>query len=171
MKKQILEQAGSAGERTDLERVHLTFEEFTLDIGGHSLVDSAGREVPLTRGEFALLVALARRPGLVLSRDQLLNSAAGYGGDGNDHSIDVMVWRLRQKIERDPRHPRIIVTVPGTGYKLAVMVRPTAAKSGETVDAPAVNLPPARSRPVERRHITVLACEFAGLAAPSSLLD
>src|SRR5215468_10433584 len=115
MKRRASEQAGSADERADPERAHLTFGEFMLDIGGHSLADSSGREVALTRGEFALLVALARRPGLVLSRDQLLSSAAGPGGDGYDRSIDVMVWRLRQKIERDPKHPRINVTVPGAG--------------------------------------------------------
>jgi class 3 adenylate cyclase/predicted ATPase len=171
MKKQISEQAGSAVGTTEPERAYLTFEEFTLDIGGHQLVDSAGREVSLTRGEFALLVSLARHPGLVLSRDQLLSSAVGYGGDGYDRSIDVMIWRLRRKIERDPKHPRIIVTVPGTGYKLAVKVRSTAAKPKEAADAPAEDLPPARPRPVERRHITVLACEFVGLAALSSRLD
>jgi class 3 adenylate cyclase/predicted ATPase len=171
MKKQISEQAGSAVGATDPERVYLTFEEFTLDIGGHSLVVSGGREVPLTRGEFALLVSLARRPGLVLSRDQLLSSAAGYGSEGYDRSIDVMVWRLRRKIEREPRHPRIIVTVPGAGYKFAVKVRSTAAKPKEMADAPAADSPPARPRPVERRHITVLACEFVGLTALSSQLD
>src|SRR5262249_30864091 len=152
------------------ERVYLTFEEFTLDIGGHSLVDSRGREVALTRGEFALLVTLARHPGRVLSRDQLLDSAPGYGSDGYDPSNECLVWPLRRKIETDPRHPRIIVTVPGAGYKLAVKVRSAAAKSNATADAPA-DLPPARPLPVERRHITVLACEFAGLAPPSARLD
>jgi DNA-binding response OmpR family regulator len=93
----------------------LAFAGFTLDLAGHVLVDDAGREVPLTRAEFALLLAFADSPGRVLSRDQLRLAVTGEGAEAYDRSIDVMVSRLRRKIERDPKVPRLILTVPGAG--------------------------------------------------------
>jgi TolB-like protein/ribosome-associated translation inhibitor RaiA len=93
------------------------FNGMVLDVAGHSLVDARGREVSLTRGEFAILVALARRPGQVLSREQLLNAVSGRCADAFDRSIDNLIARLRRKIERHVKKPRIIVTVRGAGYK------------------------------------------------------
>src|SRR6266849_6477286 len=150
---------------SDQKRTYLTFDRFTLDAGGHALFDSGGGEVPLTRGEFALLLALARRGGLVLSRDQLLGSMAGSRGDVYDRSIDVMVWRLRQKIELNPSTPRIIVTVPGIGYKLAAEVLSASERPKEKTDAPVRASPSEAPSAATRRHVTVLACEFVGLDA------
>ena len=71
----------------------------TLDLAGHSLVGPKGREVQLTRAEFALLAVLASRPGRVLSRDRLLDTVSGRRADAFDRSIDNLIARLRRKIE------------------------------------------------------------------------
>jgi DNA-binding response OmpR family regulator len=78
-----------------------------------------GREIPLTGYEFALLEALARRAGRVLSREQLMELAKGSAEDAFDRSVDVHVSRLRQKLGDDPKRPRLIKTVRGSGYLLA----------------------------------------------------
>ena len=78
-----------------------------------------GREVALTGHEFALLEALARRAGRILSREQLIELAGGSPEDAFDRSVDVHVSRLRQKLGDDPKHPRLIKTVRGAGYLLA----------------------------------------------------
>jgi DNA-binding response OmpR family regulator len=78
-----------------------------------------GREVVLTGYEFALLLALARRAGRVLAREQLMELAKGSAEDAFDRSVDVHVSRLRQKLGDDPKRPRLIKTVRGAGYVLA----------------------------------------------------
>ena len=93
---------------------------------GGLLVDPAarrvvldGREIALTGYEFALLLALARRAGRVLGREQLMELAKGSADDAFDRSVDVHVSRLRQKLGEDPKRPRLIKTVRGAGYVLA----------------------------------------------------
>jgi two-component system response regulator RegX3 len=76
-----------------------------------------GEPVTLTRTEFRLLCELAEHPGLVLSRQQLLQRVWEYD-IGDERLVDVHVGRLRQKIEKDSRAPRYLVTVRGMGYKL-----------------------------------------------------
>jgi two-component system OmpR family response regulator len=76
------------------------------------------RLINLTTSEFALLRVLAERSGRVLSREQLLDLARGSAEDAFDRSIDVHISRLRQKIEPDPRHPRLLKTIRGLGYTL-----------------------------------------------------
>ncbi len=75
-----------------------------------------GAEVVLTSMEFALLSLLARNRGVVLSRDLIFERLKGLDDDSFDRSIDVLVSRLRQKLGDDPRRPRYIKTVRGTGY-------------------------------------------------------
>jgi DNA-binding response OmpR family regulator len=82
-------------------------------------VELDGKEIQLTGYEFALLEALARRAGRVLTREQLMELARGNAEDAFDRSIDVHVSRLRQKLGDDPKHPRLIKTVRGSGYVLA----------------------------------------------------
>jgi DNA-binding response OmpR family regulator len=82
-------------------------------------VELRGREVTLTGYEFALLDALARRAGRVLSREQLIELAGGSAEESFDRSVDVHVSRLRQKLGDDPKRPRLIKTVRGAGYVLA----------------------------------------------------
>jgi len=85
---------------------------------GARRVELGGREVHLTGYEFALLEALARRAGRVLSREQLMELARGSAEDAFDRSIDVHVSRLRQKLGDDPTRPHLIKTVRGSGYVL-----------------------------------------------------
>ncbi len=77
-----------------------------------------GEPVPLTRTEFRVLCELAEHPGWVLSRSQLLQRVWDYDFFGDDRLVDTHIGRLRAKVEQDPTHPELIVTVRGAGYKL-----------------------------------------------------
>jgi DNA-binding response OmpR family regulator len=77
-----------------------------------------GRQVELTRTEFHLLCEMAENAGLVLSREKLLERVWGYDYFGDARLVDAHIRRLRTKIEDDPSHPTLIVTVRGLGYKL-----------------------------------------------------
>jgi len=110
---------GAAPTRDERAAPHLIrFEGYTLDADGHTCLDANGHEVALTRAEFSLLLSFVRQPGRVLSRDELTRAVAGRDAEPDDRSIDVLISRLRRKIEPDPKAPRLIVTVPGAGYKL-----------------------------------------------------
>jgi DNA-binding response OmpR family regulator len=80
----------------------------------------SGRELVLTTYEFTLLKALAERAGRVLSREQLMDMVRGNAEEAFDRSIDVHISHLRQKLGDDPRNPRLLKTVRGAGYMLAV---------------------------------------------------
>ncbi len=103
--------------RTDeVEPERLTIGELTIDVAGHSV--RRGEELlSLTPLEFDLLVALGRKPWQVFSREVLLEQVWGYRHAGDTRLVNVHVQRLRSKIERDPEHPEIVVTVRGVGYK------------------------------------------------------
>jgi len=94
-----------------------------IDLAGRT-VSRDGRNVPLTRTEFDLLVELGQRPDQVIGRDALLDRVWGYDFLGDSRLVDVAIGRLRSKIEADPAHPRLVVTVRGVGYKA---VRPAPA--------------------------------------------
>lgn len=79
-----------------------------------------GREIALTPKEFDLFYALAREPGRVLSRAELLRTVWGLPFEGYEHSLTCQINRLRVKIEDNPQHPRRLLTVWGVGYKIAV---------------------------------------------------
>jgi two-component system OmpR family response regulator len=100
------------------------FDRWALDTAARELVRDDGVAVPLSTGEYDLLIALVERPQRVLSRDQLLDLARGRSAVGLDRSIDTQVSRLRKKLERDPGDPKIIRTVWGGGY----MFTPTVAQ-------------------------------------------
>lgn len=78
----------------------------------------AGTDLELTSYEFSLLYALAERAGQVLSREQLLDLANGGAEESFDRSIDVRIWKLRQKLGDDARRPKLLKTVRGAGYVL-----------------------------------------------------
>ena len=82
-------------------------------------MDESGVVTPLSSGEYRLLIALLERPGVVLSRDQLLDLTRGRSAAPFDRAVDNQVSRLRRKIERDPRNPVLIATVWGGGYRFA----------------------------------------------------
>jgi two-component system OmpR family response regulator len=139
----------------------LEFAGYRLDLAGHCLKNSADKEVPLRPAEFSLLRALVQRAGRVLSRDQLLQITTGRDAEAYDRSVDMQVARLRRRIEPDPKHPSIIVTVPGAGYKFATPAREATLPSKSE---PGSQTRPTRAdtahRAPERRHITTLAAEL-----------
>jgi len=87
-----------------------------IDISKHEVLIN-GKPLSLTPNEFRLLIALARYPGRVYTRSELINKVQGYEYEGYDRTIDAHVKNLRQKIEEDPKNPRYILTVFGVGYK------------------------------------------------------
>lgn len=95
----------------------ITVGRLSLDMGQHRLTKD-GVHVPLTPKEFKILAALAENPGMVLSREQLVEEAWGREFVGETSSITVFIKKLRAKIEDDPTEPRIIETVWGIGYRL-----------------------------------------------------
>ena len=100
----------------DPEPERLTIGDLEIDVAGHSVV-RGGVPLSLTPLEFDLLVALARKPWQVFSREVLLEQVWGYRHAGDTRLVNVHVQRLRSKIEHDPEHPEIVVTVRGVGYK------------------------------------------------------
>jgi two-component system OmpR family response regulator len=98
------------------------FDRWTLNTEARELVRDDGVVVPLSSGEYDLLLALVERPQRVLSRDQLLDLARGRAAAALDRSIDTQISRLRKKIEIDPADPKVIQTVWGGGYILAPAV-------------------------------------------------
>lgn len=108
---------GSAAETTDDEGVRrLSFLGWTLDVSLRQLLSPEEARVAITGAEFDLLHALCLRPGRVLSRDQLLDLTQGRAAGPFERSIDVLISRIRQKIEGDPRNPEIIRTIRSGGY-------------------------------------------------------
>jgi len=97
----------------------LSFDEgrLTIDSVRHE-VRRDGKAVELTPNEYKLLVTLARYPGRVYSRFELINRVQGYDFEGYERTIDVHVKNLRKKIEPDTAHPRYVETVIGAGYRL-----------------------------------------------------
>jgi DNA-binding response OmpR family regulator len=102
----------------------VAFEGWALDMASRSLKDPKGNDVHLTRAEFDLLAVLATRAGRAQTRDQLLDAIAGRESAPFDRTIDVLIARLRRKIEVDPKSPKLILTMPGFGYKFAEMAKP-----------------------------------------------
>ncbi|MBT9255899.1 response regulator transcription factor [Phycicoccus sp. MAQZ13P-2] len=94
----------------------LTIGDLVIDVAGHTVARD-GRPLGLTPLEFDLLVALARKPWQVFTREVLLEQVWGYRHAGDTRLVNVHVQRLRSKIEHDPEHPEIVVTVRGVGYK------------------------------------------------------
>jgi two-component system, OmpR family, response regulator MtrA len=94
----------------------LQIGDLSIDVAGHA-VRRDGRSIALTPLEFDLLVALARKPWQVFTREILLEQVWGYRHAADTRLVNVHVQRLRSKIERDPERPEIVVTVRGVGYK------------------------------------------------------
>jgi predicted ATPase/DNA-binding response OmpR family regulator/class 3 adenylate cyclase len=162
--REIMQPADGATREAALAPSIVRIGDRTVDLAGQMFVDAEGGEMALTRAETALLKELARNPGQILSRDQLRHAVASLGAapldrstDPFDRSIDMLVARLRRKIEPDPKVPRFLVTVQGVGYKL--MARPARRPSGTEPTEP------------ERRQITALACNLMGAMGFASNFD
>lgn len=121
--KVILRRAGNGGTRHRApESDSYAFAGWVLKAGERMLVDSDSVSVPLSTGEYNLLLALVSRPNQVLSRDQLLDITQGREANAFDRAIDNQISRLRRKVEPDHRNPTLIKTVWGGGYTLAADV-------------------------------------------------
>jgi two-component system OmpR family response regulator len=121
--KAVLRRAQTLPRQRDAKRGRLAFDRWVLDLGRRELLDDQNVVVPLSSGEFRLLAALLERPGMVLTRDQLLDLTRGRSAQAFDRSIDNQISRLRKKIEDDPRAPRLIKTAWGDGYSFAAEVK------------------------------------------------
>ena len=97
----------------------ITCGELTVNFIKHEVYLN-GKPLNLTIVEFKLLGVLAREPGRVFSRAELIDKALGYDFDGFDRTIDVHILNLRRKLEPDPKNPRYVKTVYGAGYKLSI---------------------------------------------------
>lgn len=100
----------------------LRFAEWVLDTVHRQLVSATGVVTPLSGAEYRLLRIFLSHPNRVLDRDQLVDLTQGKEADPLDRSIDVQVSRLRHRLGDDSREPRLIKTVRGEGYVLAVAV-------------------------------------------------
>jgi len=94
----------------------LRIGDLSIDQVAHTIARD-GKSIPLTRLEFDLLVALAKEPGRVFTREALLSEVWGYQHATDTRLVNVHIQRLRSKIERDPDNPELILTVRGVGYK------------------------------------------------------
>jgi two-component system OmpR family response regulator len=112
--------AGTNGGNRDRHR----FADFTLDTAAHCLLGADGNEIALTAGEFDLLSVFVHNPGRVLSRDFLLEHTRGREAAPFDRAVDVLIGRLRKKIEADAQQPQILKSVRGAGY---ILVAPVSA--------------------------------------------
>jgi DNA-binding response OmpR family regulator/class 3 adenylate cyclase/predicted ATPase len=154
-------------------RARLQVGDCKIDLAGRTFIHADGHEVALTRAEFSLLMALARNPGRVLSRDQLNHAIAGRDAEPYGRGVDMQIRRLRSKIEADPTAPRFILTVSGAGYKFAGDSRPVSPdtdpnQQAEQFDGLSATSPGSRS---ERRQLTVLSCALVGPAASTADVD
>lgn len=96
-----------------------SFYGWTLDLARRTLQAAEGDFIELTGAEFKLLSVLTANPGQILSRERLLHEISRREWDASDRTVDVLVRRLRQKLNDNPRAPRIIVTAHGEGYFFA----------------------------------------------------
>jgi len=102
--------------RQELEPEILRVADLTIDITGHTVMRE-DENLALTPLEFDLLVALARKPRQVFSREELLELVWGYRHSADTRLVNVHVQRLRAKVEKDPDNPEVVLTVRGVGYR------------------------------------------------------
>jgi two-component system, OmpR family, response regulator len=103
-------------------RDHVRFGTWVLDLAERELVHQDGSPCALTQAEFRLLEAFVRQPQRVWTRDQLLEQTRSLETEVFDRTIDVLILRLRRKIEPNPKHPQYICTERGIGYVFAAQV-------------------------------------------------
>ena len=119
--RNILARADRSGSRQGPEDL-VRFGEWVLDLGRYTLRDGGGNSVPLTRAEFDVLKALLLASGRAVTREMLLDAIRPKNPEGSDRAIDVLVSRLRRKLEGGDGRPTVIVTVLGVGYRIGVPV-------------------------------------------------
>ena len=100
----------------EIDEIVYRCEDLSLHTGSMKLM-LGEVEIPITTAEYQLLHVLFRNQGLVMSREQLIAQAYGEGYEGYDRNIDSYIKKIRQKIEKDPRNPQILLTKYGAGYQ------------------------------------------------------
>lgn len=115
--KAVLRRAGSSNAMSKTRR--LEWPDLIIDPLSRE-VRARGELVKLAPKEFDLLFHMARHPGQVFTREQLYDSVWGYDYYGGVRTVDVHITRLRNKIEKDPKQPKYLITVWGVGYKFEV---------------------------------------------------
>jgi TolB-like protein/DNA-binding winged helix-turn-helix (wHTH) protein len=154
----------------------LHFAGLILDLDASKLTRDSGEAIPLTRGELALLKMFVSRPGRVISRDSLLDAFTNRRFEPFDRSVDVLIGKLRRKIEPNPKQPRLIVTVPGEGYRFDGRTQPFSTQRtpssadpdlspAERASAPAAEWPATQAKPPELKKRSMLAPLVAGIVA------
>ncbi|WP_437879768.1 response regulator [Pseudomonas sp. LRF_L74] len=113
--RSVLRRAGEAPPTSE-QRPLIRFANWQLDVTRRDLRSPDGVMIPLSSGEFDLLLVFLEHPQRILSREQLIDLARGHGHDAFDRSVDVQVSRLRRKIEANTKHPTVIRTVRNGGY-------------------------------------------------------
>ena len=115
--KELVARIRARVRRNDSEPAEqLAIGEISIDVPAHQVVRE-GQPIALTPLEFDLLVALARKPRQVFTREVLLEQVWGYRHAADTRLVNVHVQRLRSKVERDPERPEVVLTVRGVGYK------------------------------------------------------
>jgi DNA-binding response OmpR family regulator len=110
----LLRRAGIA-QTNDIRSEHLQADALLVDLRGRRAW-LHGSELELTTSEFEILALFLSRPGVVLTRDEIMDKIRGIDWEAFNRSIDVAVSRLRQKLQDDPKRPQYIKTVWGSGY-------------------------------------------------------
>jgi DNA-binding response OmpR family regulator len=114
--KAMLRRSEMARAPADTAAERIAAGELVIDFASRD-VRLAGRSLPLTSKEFDLLAHLARHPGRVFTRVQLLDAVWGTTYEGYEHNVNTHINRLRAKLEADPANPRYVLTVRGVGYR------------------------------------------------------
>ncbi|EPR7484056.1 TPA: two-component system response regulator TorR [Vibrio parahaemolyticus] len=124
--RDALEQAEAAWAQLEKDDSTFRFLDFVFDVQKRQLLKGvdednnlSGEEVKVTKAEYELLVAFITHPNRVLSRERLLNLISHRTETPSDRTIDVLIRRLRNKMEVEPRNPKIFTTVHGEGYMFA----------------------------------------------------
>jgi DNA-binding response OmpR family regulator len=104
---------------SDRKRNVFRFWGWELDVDRHELRRGNGHRAPLTPAEFDLLLTLAKNRGHVMTRAQLIDAIVHAEAPESERAIDILMSRLRHKIEKDPNDPKILLTIRGHGYRLA----------------------------------------------------
>ena len=112
----------SNGAKTSEQAHKVQFGGWEMDLLSHELISPLGNEQSLTSHEFRLLEIFIQNPGTVMSRDQIMQRMYDRDWSHSDRSIDVLVGKLRKKIEEDPSQPKLVLTIRNFGYKFAARV-------------------------------------------------
>jgi two-component system OmpR family response regulator len=117
--KAVLRRRGSGDMPATAPTKSFLFSGWHLDAQARRLYNPQGERVTLTSAEFDLLLVFCERPGRILTRDQIIDLTQGREISSSGRSVDILISRLRQKMEPDPRDPVLLLTVRSSGYTFA----------------------------------------------------